>query len=407
MSLQLGWVARADWLDEDRARAWRNVLLVLSGIALLAWWGPSRHGLDLVGRPIGTDFLSFYAASELVLSGHAAAAYSIPAHRAAETAVFGHTVGYPAFFYPPLFLLICAPLAKLPYLGALFAWLGVTGAAYIATAREWVSKRSGLLAALAFPAVFANIGHGQNAFLSAALLGAGARWLDRRPVLAGVALGLLAYKPHLGLLLPVVLIIARRWTTIFSAAATVAAFACLSLLAFGVDAWTGFLDNSHLARVVLETGVVGPDKMVSAFAAVRVLGGPAPLAYAAQAAVAVFVIVSLVRTRRMWVRHPSEPALLVMAALLGSPFLLDYDLVILALPLAWLATTGAREGFRPWEKLGLTAGFVLPLVARSLAHVAGLPIAPLVLLALFNFVLRRSDARASDVLIAARLQPQF
>jgi hypothetical protein len=406
MSLQLGWVVRADWLDEDRARAWRNVLLVLSGIALLAWWGPSRHGLDMLGRPIGTDFLSFYAASELVLSGHAAAAYSVTAHHAAETAVFGHDVGYPAFFYPPLFLLVCAPLAKLPYLEALFVWLGVTGAAYVAIAREWVSKRSGSLAALAFPAVFVNIGHGQNAFLSAALLGAGARWLDRRPVLAGVALGLLAYKPHLGLLLPVVLVIARRWTTILSAAATVATFVLLSLLAFGPDAWTGFLANSHLARVVLETGVVGPDKMVSAFAAVRVLGGSVPLAYAAQAAVAVYVVVSLARTRRMWIRHPSEPALLVMAALLASPFLLDYDLVILALPLAWLATTGAREGFRPWEKLGLMAGFAMPLIARSLAHAASLPIAPLVLLAIFQLVLDRAEVCEPDVRFEALPQTQ-
>jgi alpha-1,2-mannosyltransferase len=314
----LNWLARADWLDAARAQAWRNILLALSGLAVLAWCALSRNGLDLLGKPLGTDFLSFYAASRLVLTGHAAEAYSLPLHHAAETAVFGRDVGLTPFFYPPLFLLICAPLANLPYFAALLAWLGATGAAYVASARAWLSARSGWLDALAFPAVLINLGHGQTAFLSAALIGAGARWLDRRPVLAGVAFGLLAFKPHLGLLLPVGLIVARRWTTFVSAAATVLVFAGVSLWSLGPNAWTAFLASARLARAILETGWLEPAKMVSAFAAVKTLGGSAAMAYAIQAAVVAYVGVGLVRAQRRSPRGPAEPALLVMAALLAS-----------------------------------------------------------------------------------------
>jgi hypothetical protein len=384
---------RADWLDAARARAWRNILLVLTGLAVVGWCALSRGGLDLLGKPLGTDFLSFYAASKLALGGHAADAYSPSLHHAAEVAVFGRDTGYPAFFYPPLYLLICAPLAVLPYFPALIAWLGATGAAYLAAIRCWWSQRSGWPDALAFPAVLINLGHGQNAFLSAALIGAAAHWLNRRPVLAGVAFGLLAYKPHLGLLLPIALVVAGRWTTIVSAAATVLAFAGLSLWAFGPDVWAAFLANSHLARATLESGLVEPGKMASAFAAVRTLGGPIALAYAVQAALVLYVLASLVLAQRRSPRGRAEPALLVTAAVLASPFLLDYDLVILAFPLAWLAGEGMRTGFRPWEKLVLLAGFVLPLIARTLALAAHLPIAPLVLLALFQLLLARAGVR--------------
>ena len=35
--------------------------------------------------------------------------------------------------------------------------------------------------------------------------------LDRRPVLAGILFGLLAYKPQFGLMIPLVLIATQRW----------------------------------------------------------------------------------------------------------------------------------------------------------------------------------------------------
>jgi hypothetical protein len=394
MASLLNALRQAEWLDAARAKAWRDILLVMSLAAAAIWVALARGGLDLAGKPLGTDFLSFYAASKLALAGDPAGVYEVARHRAAETSVFGRDLGYAAFFYPPLFLLVCAPLAVAPYLAALAAWLAATGAAFAASLRGWLDRRLGWRTAVAFPAVLMNLGHGQNAFLSAALLGGGAMWLESRPIMAGIAFGLLAFKPHLGLLLPLALIAAGRWKTFAAAALTVLAFAGASLVLFGPDTWRGFLAASSLARATLEQGLVEPGKMASAFAAVRVLGGPVGLAYALQGLVTAFVGAALVRAVRRRPGRGAEGALIVSAALLASPFLLDYDLVILAFPLAWLAGAALRDGFRAWEKILLLAGFVLPLAARALAMHARLPLAPVVLLALFVLVLRRSAEQA-------------
>ena len=64
---------------------------------------------------------------------------------------------------------------------------------------------------------------------------------------------------------------------------------------------------------------------------------------------------------RLFTRPRSQPAVLLM-----TPYMMDYDLVILALPIAWIALEGARSGFMPWEKSLLALAWLLPLFARSL-----------------------------------------
>ena len=383
-------VGQADWLNGPRARAWRNILLAMTCLEALVWVLFSRDGVDPTGKPLGTDFLSFYAASKLALGGDPASVYRVELHRAAQISVFGRDLGYAAYFYPPPFLLVCAPLAVLPYFAALAAWLATTGAAFVASLRGWLDRRLGWSTVAAFPAVLINIGHGQNAFLSAALFGAGAAWLESRPILAGMAFGLVAFKPHLGLILPLAFAARGRWKVFIAAALTVTAFAAISLAAFGPDTWRGFLAGSALARATLEHGLVDPGKMVSAFAAVRVLGGSVGVAYAVQALVTLAVAAALVVALRRRPDARLEGALIIVACLLASPFLLDYDLALLAFPLAWLAKEGMRDGFRPVEKVALLLGFLLPLVARIFSLFAHLPLAPAVLLALFALILRRA-----------------
>jgi alpha-1,2-mannosyltransferase len=387
--LRLGALSRADWLTAKRARAWGWLLLGVTVTVGIAWVATARGGLDLAGRPLGTDFTSFWTASKLALAGSPASAYDVAAHHAQQVAIFGRDTGYAAFFYPPIFLLICLPLAALPYLASLAAWLTATGALYWRMARAWLGEAFGAMPIFAFPAVLSNIGHGQNGFLSAALFGGGALWLQRRPILAGVCLGALAYKPHLGIMIPVALAIAGRWKTFAAAGATVIALAAASYGLFGLESWRGFLADSSLAREALEQGLVGDAKMQSAFAAVRLWGGALGLAYALQAAVAILAAAGLVWLQRRAPNSGAEGPAMIVAALIASPFLLDYDLIILAAPLAWLLREGARGGFLSWEKTTLLAAFVLPAVSRMLATDARLPLAPFVMAALFAMILRR------------------
>jgi alpha-1,2-mannosyltransferase len=387
--MTLAALSRADWLTAKRARAWGWLLLGVTAAIGVAWIATARGGLDLTGKPLGTDFTSFWTASKLALAGSPASAYDVAAHHAQQTALFGHDTGYAAFFYPPIFLLICLPLAALPYLVSLAAWLAATGALYWRMARAWLGEAFGAMPIFAFPAVLANVGHGQNGFLSAALFGTGALWLERRPIVAGLCLGALAYKPHLGIMIPIALAIAGRWKTFAAAGAAVIALAAGSYGLFGLETWRGFLSDSSLARGALEQGLVGDAKMQSAFAAVRLWGGALGLAYAVQAAVAAAAAVGLVWLHRRAPNSGAEGPAMIVAALLASPFLLDYDLIILAAPLAWMLREGANRGFLSWEKTILLAAFVLPAVSRTLAADARLPLAPFAMAALFVVVLRR------------------
>jgi alpha-1,2-mannosyltransferase len=386
----LSFVRDADWLDGSRARAYLRIVAGMTVVGIVGLVALSHGGLDPTGKPIGTDFLSFWAASKLALGGHPAQVYQPALHAQAEGAVFpGARLGYAAFFYPPVFLLICLPLAILPYLASLAAWLAATGLAYALVIRSWLARSTSLLPALAFPAALLNLGHGQNAFLTTALFGGGL-WLARRPFLAGACFGALIFKPHLGLLIPVALLAGRQWKAIAGAIVSAATLTGASILVFGWPTWAGFLSTSALARAALEQEMVGSAKMQSVFAAVRLWHGPVAAGYALQAiaALAVAAGVAVVFHRRR--NDPAAVAVLTAGTLLASPFLLDYDLTLAAIPLAWLFAQGTRNGFRPWEKAGLLAAFVLPLVSRTVATLAHIPLGPPVMAVLFILVLRRA-----------------
>ena len=163
-----------------------------------------------------------------------ALAYDFDAHHAVQKAVSGRAdIPYFGWHYPPMFLLLAAALATLPYLAALALYQAVTLLPYLAVVTRIAGRPEAWLPALAFPAVFVNVTHGHNGFITAALLGGALLVLDRRPLLAGVLLGCLAYKPQFGLLIPLVLVATGRWRTIAAAAATVLAIAGLTWIAFG------------------------------------------------------------------------------------------------------------------------------------------------------------------------------
>ena len=391
----------ADWLTATRARDYARMLMGMMLIAVVVWvgWAAVHQGLDPLGKPLGADFPSFWAASRLALDQMPTSAYDEPIHWAVQRAAFsGAPVGYSAFFYPPPYLLACLPLALLPYLPALGAWTLATGASLMAAIRTLTPDRGAALGLAAYPAVFSNLAHGQNAFLTTGLFAASLLGAQARPVLSGLLLGLLVIKPHLALVVPVALLAAGRWRMITAAALSSIAACLAAWLVFGDETWLAFLQASPIARQALEQNLVGDAKMQSLFAAVRLMGGPVPLAWTLQIALSLGVIGALAHLVRKTRNVTAQAAMTACAALLASPFLLDYDLMLAALPLLWLLREGRRTGFRPWEKTVMLAAFVLPLVSRLLAGNLHLPTAPLVLAALFAVVVRRAAAEAAPQL---------
>jgi hypothetical protein len=299
-------------------------------------------------------------------------------------------VPYFGWHYPPLFLLIAAPLALLPYGAALATWMAATLPLYLIALKHALPVRRWYVFALAFPAVFVNLGHGQNGFLTAALLGGGLLLLEKRPWLAGVLFGLLAYKPQFGLLIPIVLAAGGYWRTILSGAATVVVASAGAYLAFGEETWRAFFQSLHLTQsYVLEQGPTGWEKIQSAFSAVRMWGGGVTLAYIVQGIVAFAAAAATIWVWRSRAPTAVKGATLCVAALMATPYVLDYDLIVLALPMAFVAMEGARTGFRDWEKCALAIVWLLPLLSRSIGML-GLPLGPFVMTFFLALVMRRA-----------------
>lgn len=388
-------VRDADWLDASRARAYTYILLGMCVLGAVVWIALSHGLIDRSGKPLGPDFMSFYAASKLALAGEAANAWRPEVHQAAQTAVFGRGFVYWAFFYPPPYLLVCWPLALLPYGAALLTWSVATAGAFVSLMRLWLRKLNaetviGWPVLVAMPALWLNLGYGQNGAFTAAIMIGGYLLLDRRPFVSGAILGLLVIKPQLAIVLPFVLAATGRWKAFCAMGASAAALLAASWLAVGAEGFFAFLDNSRLARATLEQGLVDPGAMQSLFGAFYVFGAPATFLYIVQGLFAAGVIAVSAWTG--WKHRPNAfgaAALMAAATPLLSPFMLAYDLMLTAIPLAWLVVQGNRTGFLSWEKIVCLLAFVLPFVSRPLATHLHLPVAPLVLTGLLMFVVRR------------------
>ena len=380
------------WLTAARMRGYSLILLGLSVLVFAGWIAASDGLIDRNGQPIGTDFSNVYAAGSLTGQGRAAEAYAPALQHAAEKAVFdGRAVPFYGWHYPPFFFAIAVLVAAVPYAWGLAIWLVASFAAYLATIRAILPRHETLLVASAFPAALVNVGHGQNGFLTAALLGGALHWLDRKPWLAGVLIGLLAYKPQFGVLIPIALIASGRWRSIGAAAATIAALVALSFATLGGGVWHAFADSMNFTQtVVLEQGGTGWQKIQSIFAGVRALGASVPIAYAVQASLLAMLAASLA-----WLWHSDaafelKAAALALGSLLATPYVLDYDLVVLAVAIAFFARYGLRHGFRDFEISLLAAAWIVPLLSRSIAGAVYIPLGLLVELALYAFLMRRA-----------------
>lgn len=363
------------------------------------------HGLlDYAGRPLGTDFSSFWSAGHMALQGRAAQAYDWGAMAIAQREIFG-TEKLSPWSYPPVFFLIVTPLAMLSYLPAYFLWQGTSLCAAAAAYRKILPRRDALVFGFGFPAVFVCLGHGQTGFLTAALMAGGLLALRKHEIIAGVLFGLLIYKPQFGVLLPVVLAAGGYWRAFAAAAITVLAVVGVTGLVWGWPVWQAFFDSLSVTRtIVFEAGDTGFEKFQSAFSWVRLWHGSLALAYGLQAVVALAVLGTVIWLWRGRAPFALQAAALLTGSLLVSPYTLDYDFVVFGMALAFLVAHGLAAGFRPWDKTLIALAWFVPVVARSIAKAAYLPVGFFMLTAIFVLIVVRvreeKGARASGATVA-------
>jgi len=368
------------------ARTW----IAVAGVFLLIdMWRHMLVGLtDGNGRPIGDDFINYWSGGALALAGRAAEAYRYAPYHAFQETIVGAAVS-PMYLYsyPPVMMVLMMPLALTPYVPAFGIWLVGTWAMFWRALRLAMPNGGALLLALAAPAVFVNAISGQNGAFTAALLGGGLCLLDRRPAIAGVLFGLLVYKPHLGILLPIALIAGRQWRALFAAGATVAVLAAASAALFGPSIFADYLRVAGVLRfVILETGEGIWSRMVSVFVFGRLLGLDVAASYAVQAGSALIAAAVVAFAWFTGRTAPVRYAALVLGTLMATPYLQDYDLVVAVFAVVWL---WQMDGIEQRLRLAACAALLLlPALAGAIAQATGFSLGPLFILPAFVIVAR-------------------
>ena len=358
------------WLDAGRVRVYAAMVLV----AYLPMMFKVYR--EATGH-VGSDFLAFWGAGRLQLSGPAARVYDLYAEQAAQWA--SGTGQLVAYVNPPPYLFLTAPLGLMPYGTAWIVWALAGWAVWFLVARRCLPNAgaAGTLAILAFPAAYLSASHAQNGFVTGALLIAAVLTLRRSQVLSGALFGLLVIKPHLALLVPFWLAAGRKWTAMAAAAASAAALCLAALLVFGIDTWRAYPQSFAVSQTLMaQTGGEFFLRMCTPYAAFRVLFGPT----AAIIGQGLITLATGALACLYWRRAPSDEAagaMLLAATALGSPYLFSYDLPFLAMPVFFLVGTARAEGWRPWEKLALVLIWAAPLASRAAALPLGLNLMPL------------------------------
>jgi alpha-1,2-mannosyltransferase len=326
-------------------------LFGLFGIAVCAVNFPRHPG-------VGQDWMVFHAAARAYLDGNLPLLYDADRLTASLGAAYAdwlaEPLGFHAWVYPPPFLLLLIPFGLIPFGisyplfilatfgGLLFAVRQISGDGY----RPWLHNLSLLLA----PATAYAVGTGQNTFMTAALLVGGFGIVPSQPVVAGVLLGFLTYKPQFWLLVPVALAASRQWRALAIAIVTGGSLALLSLAVLGMEPW----------RVWFEwIGGIAPDyhkwltlcrvQGESIYTNLIALGATHDVANMGQAVVALLAMGSV-----WWCYRRSAPTdlqliVLLSATVLAAPHIANYDAVLLVIAATLLLVRALDEGVRRGE----------------------------------------------------------
>jgi hypothetical protein len=347
-----------------------------------------------VGAPgFGGEFGSYYMAGMSAARGEAIIAYDLESYGARTLAILGRDDSGRMWPYPPTLFFLLIPFGLLSLSAALYAWTALNAAALAAWSAT--RARTGALGrllgpvALIYPASLLSLVGGQIGCLFAGLTGAGLLLLERRPLLAGVLIGLAGFKPQLGILLPVALLAGGYWRVFAAASATVLALIGASTMVFGSETWWAQFANMEAVNAIIAEGRVPLQRMVTVASMAQLLGLAAPAALAVQACVSAAMAALVAWVWRRPGGRERKISVLIVATYLAAPYGFYYDLPLLALPLIWWARAGAQEGWRAGESVLLAAFWLSPLLLLALAEATMVQFWPLAFTLLLAIVLHR------------------
>ncbi|MDD5036938.1 MAG: glycosyltransferase family 87 protein [Methylococcaceae bacterium] len=344
-------------------------------------WSVDADGVNSTTHNLAVwDFANLWSGGRLVSDGHLATLFDPAGFAAWQRQMFSPRLEPHEWSYPPSLLLLAVPLAQLPLLASYAVWtvgslllLGWAMAA--AGAGRWAT-----VLAVTSPAMIFNVALGQNGALTAAAMIAGLQQMPRRPVVAGVLMGLLSIKPHLGILLPVCAIASGNWRTVISAVATIALVVIATGALFGWENWALFLS---VTRPMMQNILEAPwfqgyqVNAITVFMLARAFGAGVIVSYAIQWTAAAAAVVLVWRAWRCSdVDLSMRVALTIGLTFLTTPYAWTYDLVSLG---AAIALVAARRGWK--HDIVLLLAWVFPGFAQVVTRALHLPLGSLVIMA--------------------------
>jgi hypothetical protein len=336
-----------DWFFSER-RIWFFGIVVVGfyciGLSLFVF---DRFWLSCV------DFGVFWLSGKLFVAGETSRVFDYATFFNDLLNVFGSkecALRFDQFHYPPRFLFFTYPFGLLPYSIAFLVWIVVSLALYLAAVYAIIPRSTALILAVSPKFVLLNILLGQNGFLTAALIGLALVFMERRPVISGMFVSALTYKPHFGILLPVALLASRNWRVLSSAAATVAVLCILAVTAFGFEGWAYFIHALANRTSGLGPAAGGELRVHSIFGLVYWVGASTLVSWCAQLIISAIVALGICILWNRQISYDLKAAALCAGSFLVSPYALGYDLSILTIAIAFFIKEALPRGFLPGER---------------------------------------------------------
>ncbi len=367
--------------------------------------------LDNPDMVLGGDFVAFWAAGRETLAGQMAALYApdgmfkaISTHRPELTELSASL----SWQYPPHSTLIFSPMGYLPFAHAYILWCICGIVAYSFALKQLNVPPKALIALLTSSVVYCAWLTGQNGLFTATLLMVAVLFMDKRPVMAGLAAAMLTVKPQLGLLLPIAYLAARAWVPLITASLASLILWGASALIAGPDVWFAFFGSVLNVGGLVETGLMPLFKMVNVFSTLRLAG--LPTEFAGPASLALFMAVAGLifwvwqRTQDLELRFAS----IGVCTLMVAPYAFFYELTF-ALPAVFIiAKRGYTSGWLTYERLTIAILILLSTLLPGPEIRSGISLAFVCLLITACLVFRRliAELRAPSRFACSTITPK-
>jgi hypothetical protein len=346
------------FFTEWRIRFYGSGVLIayVIGLAVKFFWHIWLFQAD--GRPSCTDFTTFWMTGIFAGSNDPTLMYDDLAWSAAWKNLTGLEGGGCPLAdghtsYPPLLLFFTYPFSLMPYAAAFAAWTVATLLLYLIAIYLIVPRPIVILAALTPFPVFFNIFLGQNGFLLAGLMGLSLSQMERRPQLSGLLIGLLTFKPQIGILFPFALLASRKWRVAATAIVTSVVLIVASSVIFGYQGWPAFI------HTLVDRGPSLGMRLESVYGFLWSAGTSPPIAWAIHLVVAGAATAFMCWAWAAPLPHTLKAAGLCSAAALVTPYVHGHDLCILAIAAAFLVREGLERGFLPGDRLIILFSWVV------------------------------------------------